>query len=123
MTKVLNINALAKERQELAIDGKTYLMKQMSVVEFIELTERAEKIEKSKGHSLSTHIELLVETIGVSFPDCPEDVLKSRTLEELNAIFEFARDGVIPSEAQIEQDDAIPNEAVESEPKKIEAQS
>lgn len=98
MTKILNIDSLAKEKRELSIDGKTYPMKELSVKDFVELTKRAEKAEKAKGDSPASRIDFLVETVGMNFPSCPREVLEDRTIEELNIMFNFAKDGVLPGE-------------------------
>jgi len=115
MTKVLNIANLAKKDQELKIDGESYPMKQMSVSDFLELTKRAEVIDATKGESLITRVEFLVETVCLSFPTCPPEVLTSQTMTTLNAIVDFARDGSIPA-------GATESEGVEVE-KKMEKQS
>lgn len=96
MTKVLNLDSIAKETRVLKLDGVSYPMKETSVRDYIELTKRAEEIEKKGDESLSTRIEFLVDAILMSFPTCSAEVLNARTFEELNAISEFARDGAIP---------------------------
>lgn len=98
MTKVLNLDKLAKEKRVLTFGGEKYPMKELSVNGFIELTKRAEEIEKLEGDSLATRISFLVETVQMSFPTCPAEVLGEKSLDELNAIVAFARDGSIPSD-------------------------
>ena len=88
MAKILNLNSLAKEEKILTIDGTSYPMKDMSVEDFIELTRRAEAVDKKEDVGLADKID----TVCISFPTCPKTVLRKRSLEELNAIVEFARD-------------------------------
>jgi len=107
MAKVLNVDSLIKERQEISIEGVIYPMKQMSVEDFIKLTKKAEAIDKKKTDTPSARIEFLVDTILISFPTCSDKVLKAQPIEVLNAIVEFAKDGTLPEdlEEDLEEDE------------------
>jgi len=98
MAKVLNLDSLAKKEQELIIGGEAYKQKQLSVEDFIKLTKRVEVLEKKKEDSMATRMEFLIETILISYPTCSAEILKAQTVENLNSIVEFARDGSLPKE-------------------------
>lgn len=96
MAKILNLEALRKETKELTFDGVTYPVVDLSVESFIEITKRAEE-EDAKGEtSFARKVEFLVEMISYSVPSCPIEKLRARSLEELNVIAAFVRDGVLP---------------------------
>lgn len=104
MAKILNLDGLSKETRSVRIGGVAYRMKDISVGDFIDITKRADEIAEQKG-SIIEQIEFLIDTVAISFPDCPKDVLRNRTMEELNALVAFARDGSLPEGAAVEGDE------------------
>lgn len=92
--KLLNLDDVgADEEKAIVLGGKEYVMKSMTVEDFIKLN-RAEEELKKKGEdqiTLADQFEILVETVGYAFPDMSEDMLKGLRLDQLNAIFEFTR--------------------------------
>lgn len=100
MTKVLNLDSLVKEERILTFEGISYVMKELAVEDFVELTVRASALDKSEDSSIASRMDFLIDTVALSFPTCPKDVLRRRSVEELNAIVAFARDGSLPEGAQ-----------------------
>lgn len=90
MTKLLNLNQLsAKETREVQIGDKTYIVREMSVEDFIETTRVAEAMESETSYAkqLSATIELIQRSI----PDINTAVLMSLSLEQLKGLAAFTR--------------------------------
>jgi hypothetical protein len=90
MTKLLNLNQLsAKEVREVQIGEKTYVVKEMSVEDFIETTRVAEAMENETSYAkqLSATIELIQRSI----PAIDTPVLLSLSLEQLKGLAAFTR--------------------------------
>jgi len=101
---VLNLDTLAKEERLITLEGESYAMKEMSVEDFVNITKRAEEVEKKGEDTISKRIEFLVETVLISFPTCPKEVLVRQGLTKLNAIVDFARDGSVPAGAKEDEE-------------------
>lgn len=101
MTKILNIDGLTKAEFAITLGGVSYTKKEMSVADFIKLNGMAEAIDAKPNLSNVDHANFLVDSIAVSFPDCPREVLIGCTLVELNIIAKFAKDGSLPEDAVI----------------------
>lgn len=90
MTKLLNLNKLnPKEVREVQIGDKTYMVKEMSVEDFIETTKVAEAMEKEPSYA-----KQLAETVNLikrSIPDIEAGVLMGLGLEQLRALTAFIR--------------------------------
>ncbi len=104
-TKILNIDALVKDKREITLEGITYPVKDISVEDFIKINNMADVADAKAAPTTADRVLFLAETVLISIPTCPKEVLMKRTLDELNLIASFARDGTLP-------DDAKPIEAV-----------
>ena len=90
MTKLLNLNQLsAKETREVQIGEKTYLVKEMSVEDFIETTRVAEAMEKETSYA--KQLSATVKLIQRSIPEIESSVLMSLSLEQLKGLAAFTR--------------------------------
>lgn len=90
MTKLLNLNQLsAKETREVQIGDQTYVVKEMSVEDFIETTRVAEAMESETSYAkqLSATIELIQRSI----PTIQTSVLLGLSLEQLKGLAAFTR--------------------------------
>ncbi len=101
MTKILNVDGLKKESFVITLGGIQYPKKEMSVGDFIKITELAEAAEAKKETTSTDRIKFLIDSVAISFPTCPKEVLVECTFEELNVIATFARDGSLPDDAEI----------------------
>lgn len=96
MAKVLNLDALApKEVRELHLAGKVYVVREMSVGDFIEGSRLAESLEGET--SVAAQMEASVKLIKHSIPDIDEDTLKRLNFDQLSAVAKFVR-GEDPTE-------------------------
>lgn len=98
MTKILNIDALSKEERVITLEGISYPIKDVSVEDFIKINEMAEEADKKENPTTSDRVMFLAETVFISVPSCPREILMKRSLHELNLIAAFARDGTLPEE-------------------------
>ena len=89
--KTLNLDALATVTRTLTIGGKTYDVHEMTVENFIETTKDAERLEKQEDLSIPEQMEATIKMIQRSVPDCPIEVLRKMTLEQLSLVSRFLR--------------------------------
>lgn len=101
MTKILNIDSLKKEERIITLQGVSYPMKDMSVGDFIKVNQMAEAADAKENPTNSDRVTFLVESVAISFPTCPKEVLFDCSFEEINAIAAFARDGSLPDDAAV----------------------
>ena len=101
MTKILNIDSLKKEDRIITLQGVSYPMKEMSVGDFIKVNQLQEAVDANESASNADRAAFMVDSIGVSFPTCPKEVLLECSFEEINAIAAFARDGSLPSDVTV----------------------
>lgn len=90
MAKILNLNTLsAKETREVQIGTVTYVIKEMSVEDFIETTRVAEEMENetSYGKQLQATVALIKRAI----PDVEEKTLYALSLGQLRGLTSFIR--------------------------------
>ncbi|MGZ8172581.1 MAG: hypothetical protein ACXWT0_01635 [Methylobacter sp.] len=100
MTKILNIDGLGKkEDRAITLKGVSYPLKEMSVGDYIKINEMAEEVDKKGDISPVDTVKFLVESIAISFPTCPKEILMELTSAELSIISTFARDGSMPEDA------------------------
>jgi hypothetical protein len=102
MTKILNIDALVKEERVIKLEGVTYQIKDISVADFIKINQMAEEADKKEEPTVAERVMFLAETVFISVPDCPKEVLMKCSLAELNMIASFARDGTLPEDESVE---------------------
>lgn len=90
MTKLLNLNQLsAKETREVQIGDKTYVVKEMSVEDFIETTRVAEAMENETSYA--KQLTATIDLIKRSIPNIETSVLMSLSLEQLKGLAAFTR--------------------------------
>lgn len=114
MTKILNIDSLKKEERIITLKGVSYPMKEMSVGDFIKFNEMAELADAKENPTSSDRTIFLVDSIAISFPTCPKEVLFECSFEEINAIADFARDGSLPDNAEIVDESGEPKNEVKA---------
>lgn len=98
MTKLLNIDALKKEERIITLGGISYPMKDMSVADFISISTMAEESDAKENQTAADRVMFLVDSVAVSFPTCPKEILMACDFDSLNIIAAFARDGSLPDE-------------------------
>ncbi len=90
MTKLLNLNQLsAKETREVQIGEKVYLVREMSVEDFIETTRVAEAMENETSYA--KQLSATMDLIKRSIPDIEMSVLMGLSLEQLKGLAGFTR--------------------------------
>lgn len=88
--KVLNLDKLTKsEGREVVIFGKTYIVEGMTVENFIETTNAAERLRGEV--SLVKQIEATISMIVRSIPSVDRADLLKLSLDQLQAIVAFVR--------------------------------
>jgi hypothetical protein len=105
MAKVLNIQSLvAPEERQIKIGGNTHAMKEITVGEFIELSDLAEKFDNSPAEkkTMPEQVKFLRHAAKITFPTCSEEDLDGLTISQLYALVEFARTGNMPKETIVE---------------------
>jgi len=107
MAQVLNLDDLAaKTEKVLSLKGVKYVMRSMSVQDFIDFSKEAQEREldkaKVEGDSIkegkepteadvSVIAESFIGMIQHSFPDMPEEVVRTLSMDQLGAVVAFAR--------------------------------
>jgi hypothetical protein len=90
MTKLLNLNQLsAKETREVQIGSQTYVVREMSVEDFIETTRVAEAMENETSYA--KQLTATIDLIKRSIPNIETSVLMSLSLEQLKGLAAFTR--------------------------------
>lgn len=104
MATMLNLDEVKPVDKTLKMNGKSHVLKPMSVGDFIAITQAAEAEAKSKEEvPLSKQIEQFVELAGTAFPTIPADELNALSLPQLTQIVEFARAGADDEEGDAEK--------------------
>lgn len=97
MAKILNLDKLApKETRELQLGGVTYLVREMSVEDFIETSRMAETLANET--SFEKQMEASFVLIKRSIPDIDMSLLRGLNLEQLAALSKFARGEEVTTE-------------------------
>lgn len=90
MTKLLNLNQLStKEKREVQIGDKTYVVKEASVEDFIETTRIAEEMEGEASYA--KQLKATVDLVKRSIPDIDPGVLMALSLDQLRGLTAFIR--------------------------------
>jgi len=111
MAKVLNLDELQKEERVLKLKGKTHVMKETSVQDFIDTAKLIEDMEKSgEKLSIAQEMELTKDMIMRRFPTVDESEIGGLSVKMLRAVVEFMNQGDI----------AESEEATETEKKPVE---
>lgn len=90
MAKVLNLDALAsKEDRTLVLAGVSYVVRDMSVEDFIETSRTAERLENET--SFAVQMEESIKLIQRGVPGIDEKALRTLNMEQLAAVSKFVR--------------------------------
>lgn len=99
-TQILNIDSLkSSSTRTINLAGKEHVMKEMSVGDFLKITGLAEQADEKA--TLTESIKFIIDVVLTSFPTCTREELESCTIEQLNAIAEFAKSGSLPEQAVV----------------------
>ena len=96
-TKYLNLDEIAPPRKIIRLKGEEHEMRHFSVGEFIEVLKRGESQEEQDRLQKKTEaerIEWFVNQIRDAFPTMTDETLKGLSLEQVMAIWQFARDAL-----------------------------
>ena len=92
--KVLNIDALCEQSaRSLTINGKTHLVKEFSVQDFIDITNETQKLAEKENPSLEDQINMMVKVIRRGIPTLTEKEVRAMPSQYLRKIADFVRDG------------------------------
>lgn len=87
--KVLNLDKLNKKQERhIVLNGVEYVVKPMTVGNFIQTTATAERL---KDAGLAEQIEATVDMIVRGIPDIDREVLNDLPLDVLNQVVSFVR--------------------------------
>jgi hypothetical protein len=90
VTDILNLDELATGTEKvLKLKGKEHALKVLSVRDFIKNAKQS--IELAKTDDAVVHLESLVELVKELFPSLTDEDLNDLSMNQLNAILEFAR--------------------------------
>lgn len=90
MTKLLNLDAMMpEESREVLMNGKVYQIKEMTVEDFMLMTQLAEKLQETTR--VQDHINHTIELITQVCPGMPKDELNALSINKLSALAKFIR--------------------------------
>jgi hypothetical protein len=109
MTKILNLDDLAKIEKTICIAGQEYPVVEMSVADFIDATKDAEALVKSGDDGTITNLEATIRMLRRSIPSLPEEKIRALSLGQLKVLIAFvqgeiedAKEGAPEGNAQTE---------------------
>lgn len=92
--KVLNIDALCEQSaRSITLNGKTHLVKEFSVQDFIDITNETQKLAEKENPSLEDQINMMVKVIRRGIPTLTEKEVRAMPSQYLRKIADFVRDG------------------------------
>lgn len=104
MPKYLNVDDLAPEKKVLTLKGIDHEMHEVTVKEFIEITQTADKDGKvMKDLPVYEQVTMLIQQIVKAFPTAPIEDLESLSLPQLTAILKFTA-GILEEESEAKED-------------------
>lgn len=90
MTKLLNLDAMMpEETREVQMGGKVYPIKEMTVQDFMMMTQLAEKLQATTR--VQDHVNHTIELITQVCPGMPKDELHALSITKLSALAKFIR--------------------------------
>lgn len=110
VTKILNLDDLAKHTKTVTLRGKEYPVVDMTVEQFIESTSAAERLKDDKDPV--RQLEEAVKLLKRSIPDCPVEEFRRLTFEQLNVLLDFINGDLekhadkVPSEGKAQAETA-----------------
>ena len=92
--KVLNIDALCEQSaRSITLNGKTHLVKEFSVQDFIDITNETQKLAEKDSPTLEEQINMMVKVIRRGIPTLTEKEIRTMPSQYLRRIADFVRDG------------------------------
>jgi len=92
MTQFLNLDDFeTKVEKVLKLKGKEHKMAALSVGAFIEQMKTAKALEKSGEANIADFIDHMITMVDNVFPTIGRDELEKLSLDQLNAILDFAK--------------------------------
>lgn len=92
--KVLNIDALCEQSaRSVTLNGKTHLVKEFSVQDFIDITNETQKLAEKENPTLEDQISMMVKVIRRGIPTLTEKEIRAMPSQYLRKIADFVRDG------------------------------
>ena len=94
--ELLNLDDLAPVEKQVRIKGVDYVMAERQVgqmIESIQAVKRQQSLVESEDDDLSKSeaiVHGLIDSAKQLLPDCPEDVLRNCSVQQISAILEFA---------------------------------
>ena len=89
MAEMLNLDDLAQEVRVLKLKGKEHPMTEMTVETYINVVRLSEEIEDDMP--VSDQLDIMIKMIKMSFPTLSEKEMKGLSIDQLNAITDFAQ--------------------------------
>lgn len=90
--KTLNLDQLKKVNRTVTLGGKTYEVLDMTVAQFIESTDAAERLKDEKDPT--KQLKEALEMVHRAMPSCPKEILGQLNLDQLNTLLEFINGGM-----------------------------
>lgn len=105
--KVLNLDSLAKPKKTVTLFGTQYIVKEMTVADFIEVAQAAADYEQGDEDAPITPKVLLdrfqnsLNAVKRALPDVPDEVLRRMTVEQMGVLNRFLRDEFADEEGEL----------------------
>lgn len=113
--KFLNLDDIVPVKRTIGLKGKEYEVAERSIGQMasaIRLSEAYEASTEENGGDPQLLINSMLEAAKQILPDCPEKILQTISIEQLNALIEFAnandQEVVGASESENEKEEAEP---------------
>lgn len=105
MAKVLNLDAIRPEQRFLQIGGVKHEILEMTVDNFVLTTQEAERLASAPvGEQILATVDMIVRSV----PTLEKEVLRKRSLVELQTIVAFIRGDHLADEAAVQDDSKAP---------------
>lgn len=104
--EILDLDSISPIQKKIAIGGKEYPIKAISIREFINITRETQEMAKKAEEGKLTAIDQMeanLKIVGRAIPDMPEEVLNTLNLDHLQAIINFVQNAAVeeaPEEAK-----------------------
>lgn len=96
--KILNLDSFVSVQRRVTLKGKSYDVRQLSVQQFIDSLDAAEKAEaegadttKPEDMRLSAQLKLMIPAIQQGIPDLPAKVIGDLPIEAMTQLLAFVR--------------------------------
>lgn len=99
--KVLNIDALCEQSaRSLTLNGKTHLVKEFSVQDFVDITNETQKLAAKENPTIEDQINMMVKVIRRGIPTLTEKEIRALPSQYLRRVADFVRDGEVEDAEQ-----------------------